>query len=164
MKALNKNEIYKRYWFFILYFSILLLFTVLCRFLYLKTYDKYASVLTEKKNSIEFLINTRVQLSARVDSLNMFMHLLHTKQVKNDAALERAILKIKYDTVNDIEALEAGGVRDFDLYKKVLANVEVMLDAKKILNQSEEEARLNEKKYNECVKANEKLTGHKVVK
>lgn len=164
MKALNKDEIFKKYWFFIIYFSILLLFTVLCRFLYLKTYDKYAAVLTDKKSSIEFLISTRVQLSSRIDSLNMFMHLLHTKQVKNDAALERAILKIKYDTMNDIEALEANGVKDFDLYKKVLANVEVMLDAKKILNQSEEEARLSEKKYNECVKANEKLTGHKVVK
>lgn len=157
MKALNSNDIYKRYWFFIVYFSILLFFTVLCRFLYLKTYDKYATVLTQKKDKIEFLIKKKAELSSRIDSLAMFMQILNTKQVKNDAALERAILKIKYDTMDDLAALEADGINDFVLYRKVLANVEIILDAKKTLSQTIDEEEVNKKKLMECNQANAKL-------
>ncbi|HTF81167.1 MAG TPA: hypothetical protein VL947_05565 [Cytophagales bacterium] len=157
MKALNSGEIYKRYWIFIIYFSVLLSITVLCRFLYLKTYNKYADVLTEKKQKTEFLTKKKVELSVRIDSLNLFMHMLNTKQVKNEAALERAILRIKYDTMNELEGLEAEGVKDFTFYKRVLANVEMMLDAKKTLNQSLQEEEVNKKKLMECNQANNKL-------
>lgn len=157
MRALNNSEVYRRFWFFIVYFSVLLFFTVLCRFLYLKTYDKYASVLTQKKDKIEFLIKKKAELSTRIDSLAMFMQILNTKQVKNDAALERAILKIKYDTMNDLEALEADGINDFILYRKVLANVEIILDAKKTLSQAIDEEEVNKKKLMECNQANAKL-------
>jgi hypothetical protein len=59
--------------------------------------------------------------------------------------------------MNDLEALEADGINDFILYRKVLANVEIILDAKKTLSQTIDEEEVNKKKLMECNQANAKL-------
>lgn len=157
MKSLNSKEILRRYYIFLGYFTALLTITVLCGFLYFKTYNSYAGMLHKKKAETEFFFHKRAELSTKIDSLNNFINMLSTKQVKNEAALERAILKLKFETLKDIESMEEEGIYDYFLYKKVLLSVEGVLDAKKTLQQSKDEEEATKRKLMECNQANLKL-------
>jgi hypothetical protein len=157
MKPRNSKEIVNKYLIFLGYFSTLLLFTILCALFYLKTNDSYAATIGQKKAEVDFFQKKNAMLAARVDSINTFMGMLNTKMVNNEAALEREIMKLKNETLNDIEALEKQGNDDFFLYKKMLLDVDKILSAKKEFQQVKEEEETLKKKLMECNKATSDL-------
>lgn len=157
MKALNHKEILHTYLTFIGFFSALLLMTILCWFLYLKTEKHFVSRIRIKKQEIDFFKNKSAMLSSRIDSISHYMALMNTKLVNNEVALQRHILQLKNATLQDIENLERNGDANYFLYKKVLSDVERVLEAKQVLQQAQEEEEANKRKLLECTQANLKL-------
>lgn len=156
MKALNNKEITNKYLVFLAYFTFLLFFSLLCISLFHKTAESYASVLVEKKNENDFIFNKRMSLSSKIDSLNLFVKLLNTKQVENEGALTRSILKLKNEANDELRVLEVKGKNDYQLYRKIIAGIEAALDNKKVLQQAKNEEDVQRRKLMECIEANNK--------
>ena len=143
---------------FLGYFSLLLVTSVLCVYFYLNTSNVFANSMEYKRKEAELYISKEAEITARIDSINSFLHLLHTRQVRNDAALESTILKLKYNTLKEIDKIPQPLAQNFNLHKKMLMNIEPVLDAKKILHDAAIEEGVNKKKLMDCNIANQKLT------
>lgn len=156
MKPLNNKEITTTYLSFLGYFSLLLLATMLCIHLFHKTSEAYTKSLMKRKSHNDLLLAKKAELSFKIDSLNGMMKMLNTAQVKNEAALERAILKVKKEAIADLDFLETDGIVSYPLHRKIIQGVEFTLDLKKGVDQAMKAEGSQRKKLFECIDANSK--------
>lgn len=157
MKAKNNSEILRRYLFFLGHFTLLLTVTVVCRYFFLRTESQYIHLMQAKQKEVDFFHQQSKLLSDKVDRITSYLAMLHTEQVKNEDALEQSIVKLKDEALHDIKELEREGITDYQLYKKILSDVDKALEAKHTLQQSKEEEALNKKSLLECTRANQQL-------
>ncbi|WMJ71888.1 type VI secretion system TssO [Cytophagaceae bacterium ABcell3] len=154
MNALNRKEILQKYLVFLGYFTALLFITISCGFFFLKASKSYASAIKERKKEVEVFNENMASLSAKMDTINNYLGLLNTNLVSNEEALERTILKVKEQAVKEIEALENAGDNQYEFYKTMLKDVDLILDSKKSLQEEKEEEDNYKRKLLECNKAN----------
>lgn len=158
MKALNNKEITSKYLVFLLNFTVLLLCTIACYFLYLKADKRQSEMIQEQQRAHEYIFNSRQELSGKIDTLNMYLSMLNTNQVENEVALERAILKLKNETSQKLEQLKANGVPShYVLFDKIVSNVEKAIDNKHAFQQAMTEEEVQKKRLNDCIEANKKV-------
>lgn len=158
MKALNYKEINKTYLTFLLNFTILLVVTVVCYFLYLKADNVQTKMIVEEKKAHDVIFAQRQQFSNTIDTLNSYLTMLTTNQVENEVALERSILKLKNRAAKEIQALNAmGNTPYFILFDKIISDIEKTIDNKHKLQQSTADEEAQKKGLVECIEANKKV-------
>jgi hypothetical protein len=158
MKALNSKEITSKYFIFLLNFTVLLLCTTGCYFLYLKADQRQSAMIQEQQRVHEYIFNARQELAGKIDTLNTYLSMLNTNQVENEVALERVILKLKNETSKKLEILKANGVPDhYILFDKIVSNVEKAIDYKHAFQQAMADEEVQKKRLNDCIEANNKV-------
>lgn len=158
MKALNNKEITNKYLIFLLNFTVLLLCTIGCCFLYLKADKRQSAIIMEQKQAHDYIFNARQELAGKIDTLNTYLSMLNTEQVENEVALERSILKLKNETSKQLEALKANGVpSNYVLFEKIVSNVEKAIDNKHVLQQAISDEEIQKKKLSDCIDLNKKV-------
>ena len=159
MKALNHKEITKKYLIFLLNFTVLLAFTVICCYLYLKAGNQQSQMILEQQKAHEFIFTKRQQLSAKVELINSYLEMLTTEQVDNESALENKIIQLKMEASEDLETLKANGdPHHYVLFEKIFSNVEVAIGNKRLLQQVKGEENIQKKLLEDCNNANEQMT------
>jgi hypothetical protein len=158
MKALNNKEITNKYLIFLLNFTVLLLCTIGCFFLYLKADKRQSAIILEQKQAHDYIFNSRQELAGKIDTLNSYLSMLNTDQVENEVALERSILKLKNETSKQLEMLKANGVpANYILFDKIVSNVEKAIDSKHACQQAMTDEEVQKKRLNDCIDANKKV-------
>lgn len=157
MKPKNHREITIAYLSFISHFTLLLIITTTCWFLFIQSKQRFINSIKTKKQELDFYYNTNMDLYNRLDSINYLISISNTKMINNEEALERRILKIKDEALNEISILEQDGDNSYLIYKKVLLDTDFFLESKKTLQQNKEEENFNKKKLQECFAANKEL-------
>lgn len=102
------------------------------------------------------MVNKRMELSMKIDSLNTLLTMLNTAQVRNEVALERAIIKLKRSAKEDLDFLETETSMRFPLHQKLIHGIETSLDYKKGVDQALKIEVTQRKKLFECMDANDK--------
>lgn len=157
MKALNFKEVRSAYLVFLSYFTGLLVVSVLCWSLSICTESSFYSIIQTKKNEVDDFKTQSMYLGNRMDSIQTLISMLHTGMVSNDDALEVKIIQLKTQSIIDIENIELTSKFDFTIYKKILADIERIIEAKKTLQQNKLEEAISQKKLQDCNNANLKL-------
>ncbi|WP_299248926.1 hypothetical protein [uncultured Cytophaga sp.] len=157
MKALNYKEVRAAYIVFLAYFTGLLILTVLCWSFTLVTESSFNNIIQAKKDEVENYKNQTAYLSSRIDSIQTYISMLNTDMVTNDDALEVKIIQMKTQSLIDIEKIEMDSKFNFTIYKKILVDIERIIEAKKSLQQNKLEEDISQKKLQECNNANLKL-------
>lgn len=158
MKALNSKEITNKYLLFLLNFTVLLLCTIGCCFLYMKADKRQSAMILEQKQVHDHIFNARQELAGKIDTLNTYLAMLNTEQVENEVALERTILKLKNETSKQLEILKTNGVpTHYILFEKIISNVEKAIDNKHALQQAMTDEEVQKKRLNDCIDANKKV-------
>jgi len=161
MKAQNYKEVRSSYIIFLAYFTILLAITVLCWHLSIVTESAFISNIELKREEVNAYKNQNRILNNRMDSINTLMSMLNTQMVTNEDALEKKILQLKNESLNEIEQIESTSNYNYSLYKKALGDIEKILDAKKSLQQNKAEEEISKMKLQDCNNANIKLRNRK---
>lgn len=158
MKALNHKEITNKYLLFLLNFTILLMLTVACYYLYLKTNNEQSKMIVEQKKTHDYIFTKRQHFANTIDTLNTYLTMLNTEQVENEVALERTILKLKKQAGKELDALKTeGNASSFVLFDKIIADVEKAIDNKHALQQSITEEEIQKQRLVDCIEANKKV-------
>jgi len=157
MKALNYKEVRSAYIVFLSYFTGLLLLTVVCWTLFILTETSFYTIIQTKKDEVENFKNQTAYLGTRMDSIQTLISMLHTGMVTNDDALEIKIMQMKTQSLIDIEKIEVDSKLNFTIYKKILSDIERIIEAKKSLQQNKLEEEVSQKKLQDCNNANLKL-------
>jgi len=161
MKAQNYKEVRSSYIIFLAYFTILLSISVLCWHLSIVTESAFISNIELKREEVNAYKNQNSILNNRIDSINTLMSMLNTQMVTNEDALEKKILQLKNESLNEIEQIESTSNYNYSLYKKALGDIEKILDAKKSLQQNKAEEEISKMKLQDCNNANIKLRNRK---
>lgn len=161
MKAQNYKEVRSSYIIFLAYFTILLAISVLCWHLSIVTESAFISNIELKREEVNAYKNQNNMLNNRMDSINTLMSMLNTQMVTNEDALEKKILQLKNESLNEIEQIESTSNYNYSLYKKALGDIEKILDAKKSLQQNKAEEEISKMKLQDCNNANIKLRNRK---
>ena len=157
MKALNNKEINKKYAIFLLNFTLLLTCTVACYFLYLKAGQQQSRMIVERKQKYDFIFNKRQQLANTIDTLNFYLAKFNTHQVTNEEESERTILRMKNEANTELEVLKKDGDSEYyQLFEKIIGNVEMVIDNKHALGKALEEEKIQTEAYDNCVELNNK--------
>jgi hypothetical protein len=157
MKALNYKEVRSAYIVFLSYFTGLLVLTIVCWSLSMLTEMSFYSIIQTKKDEVENFKNQTAYLGTRIDSIQTLISMLHTGMVTNDDALEVKIMQMKTQSLIDIEKIEVDSKFNFTIYKKILSDIERIIEAKKSLQQNKLEEEVSQKKLQDCNNANLKL-------
>lgn len=161
MKAKNFEEVRKSYLIFIAYFTALLIVSVMCWSLSVLTESHFLSEVRIKKEEINLYRTQNTVLNNKIDSINTLISMLNTQMVANEDALERKILQLKNESIEHIEKFESGSKYNFTIYKRVLNDVDKILDAKNALQKNKEEEKISKAKLQDCNNANSKLRNRK---
>jgi len=157
MKSKNKNEIITAYSIFMGHFSLLLLASVLLVGLFIETKKSFIDLVKAKKEELDLYKIKKIYLSNNVDSINFFIQILNTNMVTNEDALERKIIEIRNESINEIDSIEKLGVAHFSIYKKILFDIDNKLETIQSLRQIKEEENNLKNKLQNCNDANNKL-------
>ncbi len=158
MKALNSKDITRKYLVFLLNFTVLLAVTVVCCFFYLKADHLQSRMIIEQKKTHEYIFTKRQELALKIDSLNSYLSMLNTEQVANEAELERKIVKLKNTMNAEVELLKSkGDPSHYELFAKIISNVEKAIDNKHALQQALTEEEIQKKRLTDCIDANKKV-------
>lgn len=161
MKAKNFKEIRKAYLIFITYFSSLLIVSVLCWYLSVLTERNFISKVSIKRDEISLYKNQNNILNTKLDSINTLISILNTQMITNEDALERKIIQLKNESIDKIEKFETNSRYDFSIYKKILVDIDKILDTKKTLQKNKEEEKISKAKLQDCNNANIRLRNRK---
>lgn len=161
MKAQNYKEVRSSYLIFLAYFTTLLIISVLCWSLSILTESVFVSKIQIKREEINSYKNQTIILNNRIDSINTLMSMLNTEMVANEDALEKKILQLKNESINEIEKFELDSKYNYTLYKKILGDIDKILDAKKSLQQNKADEEISKAKLQDCNNANIKLRNRK---
>jgi hypothetical protein len=159
MKSLNDKEITKKYLVFLLNFTVLLACTVVCYFLYLKANGQQSKMIVQQQKAHETIFDERKRLMGKIEQIHSYLDMLTTEQVDNESALENKILQLKMETSEELKTLKANGdPANYVLFDKIISNIEIALSTKQLLQQAKTEERAQEKRLNDCNKADEQMT------
>jgi len=161
MKAQNYKEVRSSYLIFLAYFTTLLIISVLCWSLSILTESVFVSKIQIKREEINSYKNQTIILNNRIDSINTLMSMLNTEMVSNEDALEKKILQLKNESITEIEKFELNSKYNYTLYKKILGDIDKILDAKKSLQQNKADEEISKAKLQDCNNANIKLRNRK---
>jgi len=161
MIAQNYKEIRSSYLLFLAYFTTLLTISVICWSLSILTESIFISKIQIKREEINSYKNQNVILNNRIDSINTLMSMLNTQMVSNEDALEKKILQLKNESLSEIETFELNSKYNYNLYKKMLGDIDKILDAKKSLQQNKVDEEISKIKLQDCNNANIKLRNRK---
>jgi len=161
MKAQNYKEVQSSYLIFLAYFTILLTITVICWSLSILSESIFISKIQIKREEINSHKNQTLLLNNRIDSINTLMSMLNAEMVTNEDALEKKILQLKNESLNEIEKFELNSKYNYTLYKKILGDIDKILDAKKLLKQNKADEEISKIKLQDCNNANIKLRNRK---
>lgn len=161
MKAKNHKEVQSSFLIFLAYFTVLLIVSVLCWHLSILTESAFISNIQLKREEINAYKNQNFILNNRIDSINTLMSMLNTRMVTNEDALEKKILQLKNESLNEIEKFESNSKYSYSIYKKILEDIDKILDAKKSLQQNKAEEEISKIKLRDCNNANIKLRNRK---
>lgn len=154
MKALNNREINKKYLLFLLNFTVLLTVTVMCYFMYLKADQQQSRMIVEKQKEHEYIFTKRREMEQKIDSLHMYLNMLNTEQVENEAELERRIGNLKNEASQQLERLKANGdPTPFRLFEKILSSIDHARNNKHTLREIIAEEADKQQLLDECMKA-----------
>jgi hypothetical protein len=159
MKSLNDKEITKKYLIFLLNFTVLLAFTVVCYFFYLRADKQQSKMILEQQKAHEAIFSQRKQLMAKIEQIHSYLDMLTTEQVENESALENKILQLKMETSEELRILKANGdPTPYVLFDKIISNIETALSTKQLLQQAKNDEKIQEKRLKDCNEADEKMT------
>ena len=161
MKAQNYKEVRSSYLIFLAYFTSLLTVSVVCWSLSILTESAFIAKIQIKREEIITYRNQNTILDNRIDSINTLMSMLNTKMVTNEDALEKKILQLKNESLSEIEKFELDSRYNYNLYKKMLGDIDKILGAKKSLQQNKAEEEISKIKLQDCNNANFKLRNRK---
>src|SRR6187551_283317 len=146
MKAQNYKEVRSSYLIFLAYFTTLSIISVLCWSLSILTESVFVSKIQIKREEINSYKNQTIILNNRIDSINTLMSMLNTEMVANEDALEKKILQLKNESINEIEKFELDSKYNYTLYRKILGDIDKILDAKKSLQQNKADEEISKAK------------------
>jgi hypothetical protein len=125
------------------------------------TESAFIAKIQVKREEINSYKNQNTILNNRVDSINTLMSMLNTQMVTNEDALEKKILQLKNESLNEIEKFELNSRYNYSLHKKILGDIDKILEAKKSLQQNKADEEISKIKLQDCNNANFKLRNRK---
>lgn len=130
MEPINKRELYIAYRRFILNFSVLMIFTLLGIFFYMRSSDKEYDLLSKRNDEIEQLMSTRVEINRNFQHINRrFIELGEINsgqadQLAKQRILQNEVAKSVSEVNRMVNHMEQGSDRpSVYLYRKLVDDI-----------------------------------------
>lgn len=146
-KKLNKNDVRKGLWGFLISFFILAGLSFLSIFFFFKSSEMQKNLILKDVDDYNNIILRNDLLKSSIDDIYSKMKLLSSGKAPNEAALSRNILQ---EIQSSKDVIGKDSLKEFKHYSTLLENMGEMITLKNKLNSVSLEEKLAKKNYQDC--------------
>ena len=146
-KKLNKNDVRRGLWGFLISFFILAGLSFLSIFFFFKSSEMQKNLILKDVDNYNNIILRSDLLKRNIDDIYSNMKLLSSGRVSNGSALSKLILS---DIQTSKEVIEKDSLKEFRHYSTLLESMDEMITLKNKLNNVSLEEQLAKKNYQDC--------------